>query len=142
MLAALLWLGGLLFLGLVGAPVLRELDQSLRARLFHALGIRFRTIGWIAITVLVATGIELVRRLGVFAAPLGFWSTAFGRALLWKWGIVAAMLALAAAHDFYFGPRARSSDRSRRIASVLGRLNAALAVALVYAAVLVAHRGG
>ena len=42
-LAALFWLGGMLFLGLVGAPVLRAVEPpALRQRLFHDLGMRFR----------------------------------------------------------------------------------------------------
>lgn len=141
LLAALLWLGGLLFLGVVGAPVLRRLDPALRAQLFEALGVRFRAIGWVAIAVLVATGIVMVASVGVLSAPATFWATPFGRALLIKWSLVAAMLVVSALHDFKYGPQARTSERARRLAAHLGRLNGALAVALVYAAVLVAHRG-
>ena len=54
-LAALLWLGGMFFLGLVGAPVLRQIEPpALRVKLFRLLGQRFRTIGWSAIAGLVA----------------------------------------------------------------------------------------
>ena len=61
-LAALLWLGGMLFLGVVGAPVLRAIEPpALRQRLFNELGRRFRTIGWIAIATLVVTGVLLLR---------------------------------------------------------------------------------
>jgi len=139
--AALLWLGGLLFLGAVGAPVLRTLEPGVRAQLFEALGVRFRAIGWVAIAVLVATGFAMVSRLGVFSAPGAFWTTPFGRALLLKWSVVAMMLVISALHDFKYGPAARTSERARRLSAWLGRANGALALALVYLAVLVAHRG-
>lgn len=141
LLAALVWLGGLLFLGIVGAPVLRRLDRPLRTRLFDAIGVRFRTVGWVAIGVLIATGLLMIWRLGIFAAPSAFWTTTFGRALLLKWSVILLMLFVSALHDFKYGPAARSSETARRIASLLGRANGALALALTYLAVLVAHRG-
>jgi uncharacterized membrane protein len=57
-LAALFWLGGMFFLALVGAPLLRKVEPaSLRAELFRDLGARFRLAGWIAIAVLLTTGL-------------------------------------------------------------------------------------
>src|SRR5689334_7333788 len=49
-LAAMLWLGGMLSLALVGAPVLRQVDPpALRAELFTRIGRRLRGVGWGAI---------------------------------------------------------------------------------------------
>lgn len=71
-LAAMLWLGGMLFLAVVGAPVLRGLEPALRARLFHQLGVAFRRAGWIAIAVLLATGVLNLHFTGVLRpASLG-----------------------------------------------------------------------
>ena len=56
-LATLFWLGGTFFLGIVGAPALRGLEPELRGRLFRDIGVRFRKLGWAAITVLVITGV-------------------------------------------------------------------------------------
>jgi len=53
-LAALLWLGELLFLGVVGAPALQQPEPALRAQLFEALGVRLRTIEPAASGVLMA----------------------------------------------------------------------------------------
>src|SRR6266540_21752 len=51
--AAITWIGGMLFIALVLVPVTRRLeDTTLRARLVHAVGLRFRTVGWIALAVL------------------------------------------------------------------------------------------
>ena len=58
----------LIFLGVVGAPVLRRVEPpALRQRLFHELGLRFRTVGWWAVAVLVVLVLVdvLVLRAGV-----------------------------------------------------------------------------
>jgi putative copper resistance protein D len=152
-LAAMLWLGGMLFLGVVGAPVLRTLEPELRQSIFHALGVRFRTVGWMAIAVLVGTGLlnlhyrGLLQWDGVLASH-AFWNSSLGRALAVKAGVVIVMLVLAAVHDFVLGPAAGrvetgSADflRLRRLTMLVGRVNAVLAIVLVVAAVRLA-RGG
>src|SRR6476620_11404806 len=85
-LAALLWLGGMLFLGVVGAPVLRAIEPpALRQRLFSELGRRFRAVGWVAVATLVATGTLMLNARGLLhGSVLGsaaFWHTAFGTTL-------------------------------------------------------------
>ena len=153
-LAAMLWLGGMLFLGIVGAPVLRSVEPAaLRQRLFHELGLRFRTAGWWAIGVLLLTGLVnlyyrgWLRWSGVLGA-VGFWRTAPGHALCLKLVAVAAMLVVSAVHDFVLGPRAgratAGSGRAlqlRRRAALLARINALVGVLVVAAAVRLA-RGG
>ena len=151
-LAAFLWLGGMLFLGAVGAPVLRSVEPpELRQRLFHLLGLRFRTVGWWAIALLVATGVAnlhyrgLLRWDGVLGSA-AFWRTGLGHALAWKLATVAIMLVASAVHDWILGPAAgrapAGSDRAlalRRQAAWLARLNALVGVALVIAAVRLAR---
>lgn len=99
-LAALLWLGGMFFLAVVGAPVLRALEPpSLRAEVFRRLGERFRTVGWIAIGVLIATGIGNLWFRGLLSwERLGdgaFWSGRYGTALAWKLALVWVAVRLA-----------------------------------------------
>ena len=94
-LAAMLWLGGMFFLAVVGAPVLRKVEPpELRAKLFERLGRQFRTTGWIAIGVLVATGVGNLAFDGVLRDGQilreELWATAWGHALAWKLGAVAA----------------------------------------------------
>lgn len=146
LLAAFFWLGGMFFLALVGAPALRKLDDpELRSRLFAELGRRFRTTGWWAIAILLVTGTLNLHFRGLLDADVltggAFWSGAYGRALAWKLGAVAAMVVTSALHDFVFGPRAGRGGRHRRIAGWLARLNALFGVVLVVAAVRLA-RGG
>lgn len=153
-LAAMVWLGGMLFLAAVGAPVLREVEPpELRARLFKKLGEQFRWVGWLAIAVLVATGIGNLHFKGLLVAEvwtgLGYWTgTAYGRALATKIGLVVAMLVIQAVHDFWLGPRASrvraGSDEAlghRKWAAWLARINAVLGLALIWVAVGLA-RGG
>src|SRR5450759_3132740 len=111
-LAAMLWLGGMLFLGLIGAPVLRAVEPpELRQRLFQDLGLRFRSAGWWAIGILLLTGVGnlhykgWLRWDGVLGSPV-FWRTAVGHSLAIKLVAVTAMIAVSAVHDFVDGPRA------------------------------------
>ena len=149
----MLWLGGLLFLGVVGAPVLRGVEPpELRQRLFRELGTRFRLVGWIAIAVLVVTGIGNLyfRGLLVWSGGLGalaFWRTGYGHVLATKLVAVAAMIVVSALHDFVLGPRAvrsamageADSGRTRRQAVLLARVNALLGVIIVIVAVRLAR---
>lgn len=153
-LAAFVWLGGMLFLGAVGAPVLRGVEPAeLRQRLFHLLGERFRTVGWLMIALLVVTGVANMHYRGLlqWEGVLGsaaFWRTGLGTSLAWKLATVAFMLVASAVHDFALGPRAGAlpagtpeAIRLRRQASLLARGNALVAIVLVVAAVRLA-RGG
>jgi copper resistance protein D len=153
LLAAFLWLGGMFFFAAVGAPVLRKVEPpALRARLFNELGVRFRTVGWACIAVLLATGTANLWFRGLLRwEALGspeFWGTRYGTALAWKLGAVATMIAASAVHDFVTGPRAGRLEpgspaalRARRRTAWLARGNALVGLVLVYAALRLA-RGG
>jgi len=152
-LAALIWLGGMFFFALVGAPALRTVEPpELRARLFQLLGERARTAGWIAIVILIVTGLFNLYFRSVLDADLllsaAFWDTRYGTALAWKLAAVAAMILVSALHDFLYGPAASrhpagsSEARAARLrASWLGRINAVIGVIIVITAVRLA-RGG
>ena len=78
-LAALVWLGGMFFVGLVGAPLSRAIEPpALRQRLFNELGVRFRTIGWICIGLLVVTGIGNMQLRGLLT-----WDAVLGSSTFW-----------------------------------------------------------
>ena len=154
LLAALFWLGGTFFLGLVGAPVLRAVEPpALRQQLFQQLGQRFRTAGWVAIAVLVATRCPaaalrgLLHWSGVFGSP-AFWRTPLGLSLAVKLSAVVLMIGVSAVHDFVLGPaagRAPSGSPAalalRRRAALLARVGALVGLVIVLAAVRLA-RGG
>ena len=150
-LAAIFWLGGMFFLATVGAPVLRRVEPpTLRASLFRQLGARFRTAGWIAIAILVATGVTNLKFRGLLSTAVlgdaGFWRTPLGIALAIKLACVVLMIGLSALHDFWLGPAAGRLDpdtpeaaRLRRASSWVARVNALIGLVLLYAAVRLAR---
>jgi uncharacterized membrane protein len=154
-LAAALWVGGMLFLVLVVVPLLAHPDLRPHARLLVAeLGTRFRSVGWATLVTLVVTGVLNVaarfQAAGVLADPV-WWAAPFGRRLAEKLGLVAVILVLSAVHDFWVGPRAAAlwqadpdgarTRRWRAAAAWLGRLNLLLGL-LVIALAVALVRGG
>jgi CubicO group peptidase (beta-lactamase class C family) len=153
LLAALLWLGGMFFLAIVGAPVLRQVQPAtLRRDLFSRLGEQFRLVGWVAIGVVLLTGLGNLYFRGIFAAGLlgssVFWASSYGKALAVKLAAVLFMLVVQAFHDFDHGPRSGRLDpaaeegrRARRTKAWLVLLNAIAGLVVVLAGVRLA-RGG
>lgn len=126
MLAAITWIGGMLFIALVLVPVARRLENhALRARLIHDTGVRFRTVGWIALGVLLATGLaNLVMHPGLLSSPR-FHA---------KLALVAVALILSALHDFVLGPRAGApgaAPSARVRASWVARINVLVVLVIV-----------
>lgn len=153
-LAALLWLGGMFFLALVGAPVLRRVEPPrLRQELFHLLGLRARTVGWWSLATLLVTGFVMLEYRGLLQwdgvfANAAFWRTTLGIALAVKLIAVTLMLVVSIVHDFVLGPAAGRATagspeaiRLRRRAALLARGSAIIGVVIVVAAVRLA-RGG
>ncbi len=140
-LAAIFWIGGMLFLTLVIAPFLRTLDDPRKkSEIYQIVGKKFRFWGWIAIAVLVVTGPINLYRLGVTPEVLmdpAFHSTPYGRAVLTKILFVALIVLSSALHDFWLGPKARNSRRFSRFAMILGRSNLFIALVIVALAVLI-----
>jgi uncharacterized membrane protein len=125
-LAAITWIGGMLFIALVLVPVTRRLeDPTVRTRLVQETGRRFRTVGWIALTVLVVTGLlNLWSHPDLLSSPR----------LHWKLGLVGLALILSAFHDFVLGPRAGApgADPSARVrASWVARVNVLVVLVVV-----------
>ncbi len=154
LLAAFFWLGGMLFLAAVGAPVLRQVEPAeLRQRLFHLLGMRLRPPGWAAIITLLVTGVVNLHYRGWLQwdgllGTAAFWTTPLGKALAVKLVTVAVMVGTSAWHDFVLGPRAGLATPGspealalRRQTALLGRVAAIVGLVLIVAAVRVA-RGG
>jgi len=149
-LAAVIWVGGMVFLGIVLIPVLR--DPSLRAQavpLLQRTGRRFRNLGWTCLVILVVTGIINLGRWGVDWARFtngAFWQSTWGRLLAVKLGLVVATVVLSLLHDLVVGPRATAklreapgsaeAQRLRRFAGWMGRVNLLLGVGIVAVAIM------
>ncbi|MDA8389314.1 MAG: copper resistance protein CopD [Gammaproteobacteria bacterium] len=99
LLAAMVWVGGLVFFVLVGVPLARKNPQW---QLAPALGRAFRPVGWAALIVLLITGPLLLAHLGVGWPVLreaAFWRSPFGMTLLAKILLVAFVIGLTIWHD-------------------------------------------
>jgi putative copper export protein len=124
-LAAIVWIGGMLFIALVLVPVVRRLEPAERARLVHTIGMRFRAVGWIALGLLLLSGLlNLWLRPYLLGVPL----------FQAKLGLVVVALALSVTHDFVLGPRAGAPGahpRQRTRASWVARGNVLVVLAVV-----------
>lgn len=147
--AATIWLGGMLFLVLVVVPWLRRGGRVDAAALLRETGTRFSRVAWVCFAVVLTTGTFNLWIRGVRLADFGrgeWLGSPFGKTVLVKLGAFSLVLVASAVHDFVLGPRAtaaiaadpRSAEaqRGRREASVLGRVNVLLALILVAAGVM------
>ncbi len=144
-LAAVIWIGGMLFLSLVAVPILRRVESPLLRRdLFRKMARRFRGLVWGCFGVLILTGIGNVMAFGDTSPGAPYLK------VLWiKLVLVGILVGLALAHDLVIGPRAgRAVSRDGlaptgtdlmmvKLAPWVGRLNLLLGIViLVLAAAL------
>lgn len=148
-LAATVWIGGMLFLVLVVVPWLRSGARSDAAVFLRETGERFRNVGWICFAVLLITGTFNLWIRGVRLSDFGraeWLQSPFGKTVIVKLTAFFLVLMVSSIHDFVIGPRAtkaiaadaRSTEAQveRWRASVLGRVNVLLALILVAAGVM------
>jgi copper transport protein len=129
--AAVLWVGGLVAL----ATCVWPLAPELRRRTF--LGFSRLATGLVAVLVLAGTYLSIERLPSVH----DLWTTSYGQTLLVKLGIVSVALLWGAFHHFVVRPRLERGEeiRGRFRPSLLGESTIAILVLLV-AAVLVNSR--
>jgi copper resistance protein D len=143
-LAAIAWIGGMIFISLVLSPVLRQRPDFPRGEILQSVGTAMKAIGWIAILILLFTGLLNFIHLQIQ------WNTFIGRLLILKLILVALVVGLSAVHDFLLGPKlaARLRHSSSPVRSVpahepwvrwIARINLSLALAIIYLAVLIAR---
>jgi copper resistance protein D len=143
-LAAITWIGGMIFISLILTPAIRDLPEPMRLQLFQTIGTATKAVGWIAILVLLATGLLNVLHLQIK------WNTWIGRILILKLSLVTIIIILSALHDFILGPRLAARFRTdagqdlslpgpRRRVAWLARINLLLALGVIYLAVLIAR---
>lgn len=133
--AAMLWIGGMLFFSLVLAPCLKGLTETFRADLMSRVGKRFRLAGWISIGVLFATGLLRLYQEG---HPLDTYGVAFSTKLV----LVVVMVALTLLHDLVLGPKSVALSRLtgrtgtfQKKVRLMARFNLLIGLLIVYAAI-------
>ncbi|MBM4435960.1 MAG: DUF4149 domain-containing protein [Actinobacteria bacterium] len=134
--------GGMLFLALIVVPTMRRAGlRDAGAAFLRVAGERFRGYGWAALALLATTGTLMLVRRG-YPGPAELFDRPFGTVLVAKLSLVALVLILSAAHDFWLGPRTLrlasergAADpayrRARSRVSWLARLNALLVAAII-----------
>ena len=143
--AAVVWVGGTIFLVIVLVPAIRRPQfAGVASGLIRFTALRFRWVGWFCFGAFVFTGIVNLLARGIGWQELQqpvFWRGSFGNTLAIKLILVAAILAISGFHDFVLGPRASDAWESnpasaetlrlRRQAVKLGRLNLLLALTVM-----------
>ncbi|HLW61586.1 MAG TPA: DUF4149 domain-containing protein [bacterium] len=140
-LAACIWVGGMIFLALVVLPILRQREYRFVAGpLIRGAGVRFRWVGWMAVATLVLTGLANLRFRGYGWTQLrdgSGWQGWFGHTLAAKLILVAAVVVISAVHDLVLGPVAAeqldtaAAQRLRRRAAWMGRVVLLFSIAVV-----------
>lgn len=152
-LAAAVWIGGMVFVALVLVPVIRQPEnQGVAASLVQVTGQRFRSVGWLCLFLLLLTGAVNLYYRGFSVSELWsaeLWQSPFGLVLGLKLFLFGSVLVLSCVHDFAIGPRATAlwrnqptsveARRLRRQASWIGRVNLLLALAVVALGIMLAR---
>jgi copper resistance protein D len=101
-LAAVSWIGGMIFLSLVLAPLVRGRKAAPQfMALFRSAALRFRPVVWVAIAVLLTTGPMLLSLRGISVTSPSSWQGI----VIVKLTLVALLLFLTLLHDLVFGPQ-------------------------------------
>ena len=145
LIAAIFWVGGMLFLSLVAVPLLKRSQDPVQAqRWFLGVARRFRAGVWGAIAILFITGAFLLANHIDFSASLSTWpASVIGKLIL-----VALLIVTSLSHDRIIGPKVRTiksqpstewTSRDRflvRVAPWIGRMTMILGLAVVLAGVV------
>lgn len=138
----------MVFLSLVLVPALKQgTGAEQRRLLFQRLGRRFRAMVWTSIAVLVTTGPLLLAARGLSVVEPAGWPFVLSLKLI----LVAGLVGLTAAHDFWLGPfvgrllAGSVSNRNRyetfmiRLAPWVARLALGVALLILLLAVALAR---
>jgi putative copper export protein len=107
LLAAGIWFGGSTALIFVGVPAIRTLEGEPRGRAMKELGLRWRPLGYGALTVAALTGV-------VLAAREWQHDTAFQIVFWTKVALFLCLLVVSYFHNFVLGPRLQTEIREER----------------------------
>ncbi len=109
--AATVWVGEIIFLGLVMQLVAKSLisDPFERSKFVAKVGIRFNVVGWGSLGILALTGLYNLVRVagGPTQVPFLLLKTSFGLILDVKLIFVLGMVVITAHHTFISGPKVR-----------------------------------
>lgn len=134
LLAAVIWIGGTFFIGMVLIPTLRRaLNEQERMRMILNLGRKFRPFAWGSLTLLWLTGFIKLFTLTGFHNFVTFFTYPYGHILGLKIILVFIATILAFLHEFVVGKRyaalLQESDANPQVTQRMRRQSILLAVA-------------
>lgn len=151
LLAASIWVGGSIFIGIVLAPLLKTISDSVDGRLsiMIRVGRKFNKIGIPSLVVLIVTGIY--NSAGLIAKPSMILGTNYGIVLLIKVMLVIALIVIFAIHvrlirsevERKIESKQLSGDHLQKLRSkiiMLGRLTVIISIVVLLMAALL-HSG-
>lgn len=149
--AASIWVGGSIFIGVVLAPLLKSISDSVEGRLsiMIRVGRKFNKIGLPSLIVLIITGIY--NSVGFIVQPSMILSTSYGIILLVKIILVVILIVIFAIHirlirfeiERKIESKSLFGDNLQKLRSkiiMLGRLTVLLSLAILLMAALL-HSG-
>lgn len=142
---AAFWIGGMLFIPLVLVPGIK--GQPNRVLLLHKTGIKFRFYGWLAVIILIISGVLNIYFRGLPFTIDFFTSTSYGKLLSIKLILFLVMLLVGGIHDFYIGMKSIDEmqqslgNKFKMLARWTGMLNLLLALIIAFLGVAIS-RGG
>lgn len=151
-LAVTVWIGPQFFLFIAAIPALRSVeDIELRARVTRIIVTRFGWMAWIALGVIILSGIGNLFMVGR-DAPFSLWGDDYrwNRVFAEKMVFVAVATGLTALHTFYVGPQQlRLAERAdanpdevryrRRVSMAVSGVALLASIGALYMGVLLAH---
>ncbi len=142
--AACLWLGGMLFLMFAFIPGIRQHPD--KVNLILRVSQKFRVAGMVALVVLLITGVIQLEYRGVQWTLKYFTGSSFGRIAGMKILVFIAILFISLLHDHYLGSRTidawknnpdhYSTIRLRNLSRLMGRVSFLLALVAVFLGIL------
>lgn len=103
-LAAIIWVGGMIFLPLILLPSIKNNPE--KAALIHTVGLKLRTVGWVVLFMLFLTGLFNMYYRQVELSWNGLTNSPFGKMVLYKLILFFSTVLIGAVHDFYIGTTA------------------------------------
>jgi len=151
LIAASIWVGGSIFIGIVLAPLLKTISDTVEGRLsiMIRVGRRFNVIGVPSLIVLILTGIY--NSMGIISKPSMFLDTNYGIVLLVKIILVIVLIVIFAIHvrlirtevEKKIETQSLSGEHLQKLRSkiiMLGRLTVIVSIVILLMAALL-HSG-
>ncbi|HVA98507.1 MAG TPA: CopD family protein [Bacteroidia bacterium] len=141
--AACLWLGGMLFLILAFVPGIKKHPD--KVNLIATVSLKYRKVGTLALVVLLITGIIQLEYRGV-QWNLEYFTSSYGMIAGLKILVFILIVCISLIHDYYIGTRAIEAWKNqpdnpktivlRNLSRLLGRLSFVLALIAVFLGVV------